>query len=647
MTFSDVDSAPPPFKLGRMVYLFASLWALSFFFSLPLVQPYEYARLAAFALAAFALVLALIRAARRPVALRKEGMTGLLLLLWLWAGLSILWSVSPFVSAIAWGTFSLLPFWFLTFLLLPERAVALRASLWAAVVMIAALALWALLQYFVFTGFLVKAGHVRHPFGDPNNYAALLNLGIFSALALGFSARTRGLIIAVTLAAVMAAAQGVIGGRAALIILAFGLVVLIFALRRLNTTLRIGRAAAVLLLTLGLFLGIAQGFSATRESPLERFAGFTGADKSVESRLDIWRSSLSLLRADPWRGHGAGTYFLLYPGARAPAESYSSGLMAHSDPLQFAVEMGLPAAFLFYAFLFAALRRARRMKTPAGLCLFTGLGGLVLHAHISFHFYVASILVMAALVLAAWHAQTEEETLATPAPFPAPLAAVMVALLAFFVFTMQGVLRSEYHASRAAQLARQSDVQKLADEINAANRAGFGLNPRPYVFAASVPLALLMANPALEEREVQALQQQTDDLLVRAEKAGAHQAGLYYYRGLLYAQQKDKRAADEFLRALAVEPAHLPSRLMAAQELRRQGRGDEAYEVLKAGLPWRYALHDARPLYAETARQAAARREPDVTQEALLKLGYAERKIKRRTRGHRGAAEAEGAVPLP
>src|SRR5690606_5015736 len=99
-------------------------------------------------------------------------------------------------------------------------------------------------------------------------------------------------------------------------------------------------------------------------------------------------------------GTGIGNFFLYYPAYRA--EDFSTaGFMAHNDPLQFAVEMGLLAPVLFYALLIMVLLRTlKSLRGIAGdnprrlliLAPFFALAALVLHAHISFHFHVLALL---------------------------------------------------------------------------------------------------------------------------------------------------------------------------------------------------------------------------------------------------------------
>ncbi|HEY8189323.1 MAG TPA: hypothetical protein VIF12_01455, partial [Micavibrio sp.] len=161
----------------------ALCWVGGFFLSLPVVQPYELARLGSLALIAVAVWLALGQGGVRL----KSPLVIAMLLFWANAGLSVLWSASPMVSFIAFCTFSALPLGFIAF---SSRALPdsfFRICAWGGGIILLGLALWAPLQYFFLHEFLVHK-QPRHPFANPNSYAALLNLGFFVAFGLAISA---------------------------------------------------------------------------------------------------------------------------------------------------------------------------------------------------------------------------------------------------------------------------------------------------------------------------------------------------------------------------------------------------------------------------------------------------------------------------
>jgi predicted Zn-dependent protease len=60
-------------------------------------------------------------------------------------------------------------------------------------------------------------------------------------------------------------------------------------------------------------------------------------------------------------------------------------------------------------------------------------------------------------------------------------------------------------------------------------------------------------------------------------------------------------------RALDIDPAHLAARMMLADRLMAAGRGDAAYDLLLAGIPWAYPTFDAKAYYARVRRMAQDR----------------------------------------
>jgi O-antigen ligase len=75
-----------------------------------------------------------------------------------------------------------------------------------------------------------------------------------------------------------------------------------------------------------------------------------------EGRLTAYRSTLNIILAYPWFGTGLGTFAAVFPGYRG-AELSMWGVwdMAHSTPLEFASEMGIPLAVVVGGSWIAAL----------------------------------------------------------------------------------------------------------------------------------------------------------------------------------------------------------------------------------------------------------------------------------------------------
>ncbi len=606
------------------------LWTVSFLLSIPFFEPHELFRLAAIVTGFAAFGGALWQGTAQPLKLGGVPLIGVCLAFWLLLGLSLLWTVSLLPSVIALATFSLMPMAFLSFVLLqpsPDRLIRIGMAIGLTG---GAMGLWVLLQYFIFTDYLFL-GAIRYPFADPNNYAGLLNVTLFVALPLVVMAALprlwRGLLIASVVLMVMSIT--VIGGRAAMGAMMIALLVFFFMTRgQARSCLTI-----IILVAVSMALGLAAGqiFEDTRMTTLARLSMLQNIEHvSMTSRIDLLHSTLAMIMQRPWLGTGYGTYFLFYPEYRLPTEQGSAGLMAHNDPLQLWAEAGVLAPVLFYAFLILAMMRMRRYLRqteiqdtarllPAGS--FCALLTLVLHAHLTFHFYVAALLIMAGLVLGLWTAQTKaaETRVVTLPSGPCERGIVIALVLAALLLPVQGLIRSEYLVNHAETALVAGDMARFGADVNAADEAGFGQNARAYIQAASVPLALLQdhLNPR-PDTEKQALAQQADTLLQQALHVNPRLASIPYHRGMVALARGDRAAAQTFFeQSLMLAPQYLPARQALITELERAGYGGRAYTLMKEGIPWPYYLHDPRPFLDHTMGVAVQRGDHDTVGKAM------------------------------
>lgn len=554
------------------------LWFLSFFFSMPLVEPYEVSRLLALAVAVLALGVVLLDPAVRTARMPRMGLAGLIGVFFLWCGLTYVWSVSPFITLIAWGTLALLPLWFLIFALMPVTSAQISLVLRLAVAAGTGLALWAVAQYTLWPQFLDRNGTIIHPFADPNNMAALINMALFVALGLALSAPARLMrTLMYAACAVMLVALLLIASRAGLLLTLGGLVV--FAGLARGVPLAGARARALLPLALTLTGALLVGslllllLGQERVTLFNRIASLLSLqDDSGSVRMMIYASTMALIKQYPWGGAGLGTFFLMYPAVRAPGENISTGLMAHSDPLQFWAEAGLPALILFYSILVSVALRFMSFLRGAvpdaqgrlmAVALFCSLLTLAVHMHISFHLFVAAPLVMSGMVLGVWARLTASRAAPPAKALPAkalPVAPVGISVLigmACLLVVFQTCLFSEMHTRQAVEAMERNDMATFGDKINQAGREGFGLNPRPYILAASIPLGLLQTSPRLAPNEKQALFAQTDSLLDRGLARAPHHAGAYFSKAMLYSAMGRKKEAGEFIeKTLTLDPRH-------------------------------------------------------------------------------------------
>ncbi len=164
--------------------------------------------------------------------------------------------------------------------------------------------------------------------------------------------------------------------------------------------------------TMTVFIGLIVGYGALLglDTIVSRFGSL---DDSGSNRLDIYLSSLPMLK-DHWlTGIGIGSYALLSP-------LYLKGFPAtilydsvHNEYLEVVIELGVPAAALFFAWLLAGLiklssvvvagHRRRGLefgRQVIGTAAFCGLIGLLVHGLIDFGWRLPVNVIYCATLLA-------------------------------------------------------------------------------------------------------------------------------------------------------------------------------------------------------------------------------------------------------
>lgn len=550
------------------------------------------------------------------------------------------WSVAPALSLMHLGGLVLTVLTVITLLFSdPDmRDAFLRTAAWMIGGVMALVALWALVQGF-FLPHLLVAGQVRHPFVNPNAFAAFLNMGFFVGLAVYLQTDDlrRKMMLWVWLLVILSAMVS-IASKASSLVFIGGIVLapLLFGVGPLRAHAR----PLLLLFGAALLMGVALALVPGKANLAGQFIDFFGRDyNTAHNRIDIWVATLEIIRNTPLLGTGYRTFQMVYPSVRLPAEVHSSGLMVHADPLQFWAEMGIGAVILFYAAGLAIalpfLRRRREGdRNILNAALFIAAAGLAAHAHVDFPLYTLPVSLLFALICGALAVRSATES-ATLRPFAFAArwrrgSAFMLPLvpLALVLGMFASAIAGEALLSRAAKQIFAGDVQGFAESVNAADRVGMGLNARAYIMAATVPIGILKERyPLIPVDEQRALYTQTTRLLDRAERVGGalptipfHRAELRRHTMPIIWPEKDERSAEDHYRtALARDPLHLPSRMGLADLLQRQKHDDELYDLLMAGLHWPYPTFDASQYHSMLDSLATARGD----EVALERIRYA------------------------
>lgn len=549
------------------------------------------------------------------------------------AGVSAIWSVAPAYSILFLAGFLLLPATILAVLVAApqNRLVFLRWAGTGAGLAVVLTALVALGQMIFLPGILVN-GQPRYPIANPNALAGLFSLGFFAGF--GFymqdGSRNRRFLYAGGLLVILTAFLA-IGGKAASLGLVVGLLALILLGDR--QALKARWKSLTLLGGGGVVLSLAVNFLAHQRGAFDRVYGMMigGETATIANRIDIWQAAFKLVAEHPLLGSGYASFPQLYPAVRMIGDYYSSGLRVHLDPLQFWVELGVMGPVLFYAIggvvmlQFLRFRKRERAQNAApdmlALSLFLGCGAFLAHSHVDFLFYVtppamAFGLAVTMLVLRLQDGAADRRVFSGLKNIP-PVLQGPVVMLPFLVFVAVylPVWGGEYYANRAARALQAGDLNDFAASVNNANRIGLGLNARPYLMAAMVPMDILAAAPYTRLDQQQALFHQIDGLLEQALRRNRALASVWYQRGMMLSHLSPDivpadyvSGEDAFKTALDLDPQHLPARLALADDYAARGREQAEYEILLDGVARPYPTYDAAPYYDRL--RALALRDP-------------------------------------
>lgn len=233
------------------------------------------------------------------------------------------------------------------------------------------------------------AGYARpsEPVSTLGNRNVASELVAFGAAVAGLHvARGRRPLAAVAIAWLAAAYLGVNGSRSGLSAIAVALACTSIGVASDRRRLRV--------VLLGATLGVAALAWALRPGPTSAAPAAPSAAGSVDPtpstlavRTHLWRACVRMIADAPLAGHGTGQFRYEYPRYRSEAEIELSSFgrrfptfaaSAHNDPLELAVEAGLPAALALIAFAWVALRSRRARADLAELAPLVAFAALAL-----------------------------------------------------------------------------------------------------------------------------------------------------------------------------------------------------------------------------------------------------------------------------
>lgn len=151
--------------------------------------------------------------------------------------------------------------------------------------------------------------------------------------------------------------------------------------------------------------------------------------ESLEERLKAAHDSLALIAAAPWKGHGGGSYYTVFPSVKGEDRN-NRWDHAHNDYVEIAVDLGLPGLAMLAALYLATLWRVTRLLRDSQPPAVRGLAGGVamgmicalLHGLVDFNLQVpANALTLTVLLALAWSVPLR--TASAPPPALPPRAA--------------------------------------------------------------------------------------------------------------------------------------------------------------------------------------------------------------------------------
>ncbi|MDH3273556.1 MAG: O-antigen ligase family protein [Gammaproteobacteria bacterium] len=154
------------------------------------------------------------------------------------------------------------------------------------------------------------------------------------------------------------------------------------------------------LLVVGNFFGVEKVAERLQETSLES-----------ESRDEVSRDTLAIVRDFPLTGTGAGSFYSTYPMYNSGEVAPAFYRHAHNDYLQFASEFGLPALAVlafsvlasFWAAVSAQIARRDRLLQGMGFATTMGIVALLIHSAVDFNLQIPANAAMFVVLMAlAW-----------------------------------------------------------------------------------------------------------------------------------------------------------------------------------------------------------------------------------------------------
>ncbi len=528
----------------------------------------------------------------------KSAVTYIILLWWLYIILSYFWSYISFSSILFLGIFSIIPLLFISILNNAEEDIKSLIKYLSIYLLVAILllAIGATVQFFFF--FTEYGPRIEYPMANPNSLAVIFAMTIIAITGRYLleykntnSKYYLFILFILFMALFVTYSRGAIFSTILSQILLF--VFYVKKERRFKAIFKVALLGAIT------YMLISYSYMQLIQNDAYLYSMDSIKNiSSLEKRVQIWKSSLELIKENPIFGIGLGNFYAFYPKYRFFADT-SSGNWAHSDSLQILIELGIIGLILFYFLLTAILIRTiiavqKSEKKLKIIIPFAAMLVVFIHGQISFHIYQPAILIPLSLLLTWWYFETNKilKTGVIVIPFNFNMWRVVI-LLIFLVVTSWNIRAaiSIYLTEQIKKYLRAEQLEKFAKTIEFANKIAPKSYIMPKLYVSGFHLGLLQnAASNMSNDNYASSLKIADNMLSEAEKQNPKEPTIKYSKANLFLIKGSTEKAKEILiQNLEDNPRHIKTRMLLSDIFWREGKKEKALTILENGLYWAYA----------------------------------------------------------
>jgi O-antigen ligase len=496
-----------------------------------------------------------------------------------WAGLSIIWSVTPVRTVIE--TLHLILF-LLVYLFIQFISAEGRDKLVRIIFIVAAiLAFLGMFEYIFLTG-----NRIQSTFTNANPFAIFMTM--FFLLVMSMALRSNNKILYV-LAGIYAVAVFLSGSRAALLAMFVAGFIIFLQISRENMPRAILSVVVVLVISLALSQGIVY---------LSRFVtdrvdlGQTVLDQlirkdtlmsvSVKGRLEFWRVAAELFTNRPLTGYGQGAYYSAYYLEYGMNQWYSR--FAHNNFLQILSETGIIGLLLFLLFLWnmakSVIQQFRSTEKPNWFWGMTaGATAFLIHNCVDFTWNFPAVTVLFFVFISMISHMSLEQSLAEDQRTCKTWKikrGLVIPLLIVFLMLNSWQLTSIQLLKSAVEREQNQSIESTLELAEIANRI---YQVSSYGWSYESDLHYKLYEKSGDENELKFAIDAASTAVKREPYNDTYNIDL----GLLYKQAGDYDLAEKYLQyAVKYSAHHLNAQIELSTLYLEQGENSAAIESLTA-----------------------------------------------------------------